>query len=76
MPRRLPVLKAREVIRALERAGFLVHHSTGSHAQLKHPLKPGFRITVPRHPGDLSPYILRSILRQAGLSVEELRKLL
>lgn len=32
--------------------------------------------TVPDHPGDLSPETLRSILRQAQISAEELRRLL
>ena len=76
MPPRLPVLKAREILRALERAGFFVHHSSGSHAQLKHPAKPNFRVTVPRHPGDVPPVILRSILKQADLSLEEFLALL
>jgi hypothetical protein len=29
MSRRLPVVKPKQVIRALERAGFFIHHSTG-----------------------------------------------
>ena len=76
MPPRLPVVKAREVVRALERAGFFVHHSVGSHAQLKHPAKPNLRVTVPQHSGDVPPTVLRSILKQAGLSVEEFLRLL
>ncbi|MFI5352110.1 MAG: type II toxin-antitoxin system HicA family toxin [Candidatus Binatales bacterium] len=76
MPPRLPILTSREVIRALERAGFFVHHFSGSHAQLKLPAKPGFRVTVPQHSKDLPPFILRSILRQTGLSAEEFLKLL
>jgi predicted RNA binding protein YcfA (HicA-like mRNA interferase family) len=76
VPPRLPILTAKEVVRALERAGFFVQHSTGSDAQLKHPAKPGFRVTVPQHSGDLSPYILRSILRQAGLSAGDFLKLI
>jgi predicted RNA binding protein YcfA (HicA-like mRNA interferase family) len=76
MPPRLPVLKAKEIIRALERAGFFIHHTVGSHAQLKHPAKPNFRVTVPQRSGDVPPTILRSILKQAGLSVEEFLDLL
>jgi predicted RNA binding protein YcfA (HicA-like mRNA interferase family) len=76
MPPRLPVLKAKEIIRALERAGFFIHHTVGSHAQLKHPAKQNFRVTVPQHSGDVPPTILRSILKQAGLSVEEFLDLL
>ncbi|MGA2589149.1 MAG: type II toxin-antitoxin system HicA family toxin [Bryobacteraceae bacterium] len=37
---RLPVVKPKDVIRALERAGFFIHHSTGSHHILKHPDRP------------------------------------
>ncbi|MBL8230351.1 MAG: type II toxin-antitoxin system HicA family toxin [Bryobacterales bacterium] len=38
---RLPSLKPAQVIRALERAGFVVHHTKGSHYFLKHPDKQG-----------------------------------
>jgi len=37
MSRRLPVVKPREVLRALQREGFFIHHSTGSHYIPKHP---------------------------------------
>jgi len=36
------------VLRALQKAGFEIHHQSGSHAQLKHPGKPQLRVTVPR----------------------------
>ncbi|HMC26237.1 MAG TPA: type II toxin-antitoxin system HicA family toxin [Verrucomicrobiae bacterium] len=72
MSPRLPVLKPREVLRALQRAGFEIHHQSGSHAQLRHPDKPHLRVTVPRHDRfDLPTPVLKSILRQAELSVEE-----
>ena len=45
----LPMLTAREVIRALERAGFQVQRQTGSHARLKH--ADGRVVTVPVHAG-------------------------
>ena len=67
----LPVLKAREVVAALEKAGFFIHHSTGSHVQLKHREKPELRITVPFHSGDMPRGTLRAIIRQAGLTVEQ-----
>ena len=73
----LPVLKPRKVLRALLRAGFVIHHQTGSHAQLRHPGKPHLRVTVPRHDRfDLPKPILRSILRQAEITVEEFLDLL
>jgi predicted RNA binding protein YcfA (HicA-like mRNA interferase family) len=37
--RKLPALKPKDVLRALQRAGFVLHHSTGSHYILKHPDK-------------------------------------
>jgi predicted RNA binding protein YcfA (HicA-like mRNA interferase family) len=77
MSPRLPVLKPKQVIRALLRAGFAVHHQVGSHAQLRHTEKPHLRVTVPRHDRfDLPPPVLKSILRQAELTVEEFLKYL
>ena len=56
-------IKPRQVVRALERAGFYIQTTTGSHVQLKHPQKPG-RITVPYHTrSDLPKHIIRSIIR-------------
>ena len=75
MPR-LPALKANKVIRALERAGFYVHHQTGSHARLLHRDRPEFRVTVPRHTKDLPRKTLSRILKQTDLTQEQFRKLL
>jgi len=72
MSPQLPILKPRRVLRALLRAGFEVHHQTGSHAQLKHPGKPHLRVTVPMHDRfDLARSVLKSILRQAEMTLEE-----
>jgi predicted RNA binding protein YcfA (HicA-like mRNA interferase family) len=72
----LPVVNSRQVIRALEKAGFAVHHVRGSHYYLKHPRDPTLRVTVPFHRQDLKRGTLRAILRDAGLSVDELVGLL
>jgi predicted RNA binding protein YcfA (HicA-like mRNA interferase family) len=72
MSPRLPVLKPREVLRALLRAGFVIHHQAGSHAQLRHPQNAHLRVTIPRHDRfDLPLPVLKSILRQAEMTVEE-----
>jgi predicted RNA binding protein YcfA (HicA-like mRNA interferase family) len=72
MSPRLPVLKPREVFSALLRAGFIIHHQAGSHAQLRHPVKTHLRVTVPWHDRfDLPLPVLKSILRQAEMTVEE-----
>ena len=68
---RLPTLRPRAVLRALERAGFFVHHATGSHFILRHAERPGVRVTLPYHGKDLKRRTLESILDQAGLSHEE-----
>jgi predicted RNA binding protein YcfA (HicA-like mRNA interferase family) len=76
MSPRLPVLTPREVVRALEKAGFYVHHQTGSHVHLKHRARAELRLTVPFHNRDLPKAVVRSIIRQAAMSVDEFTDLL
>ena len=71
MGQRLPALTPRVVIAALQRAGFFIHHASGSHYILKHPADTTLRITVPFHRRDLKRRTLESILKQAGLSHED-----
>jgi predicted RNA binding protein YcfA (HicA-like mRNA interferase family) len=52
------------VLRALQRAGFAIHHTSGSHYILKHSGKPGARVTLPYHNRDLKRRTLESILDQ------------
>jgi predicted RNA binding protein YcfA (HicA-like mRNA interferase family) len=70
----LPVLKPRELIRALERMGFrLLRKSRGSHQQFEHP--DGRRTTIPVHKGrDIGPGLLRKILRDIELAPEDLHE--
>jgi predicted RNA binding protein YcfA (HicA-like mRNA interferase family) len=72
----LPSVKPGRLIKALERAGFRVHHATGSHYVLKHEAKTHLRVVVPHHSGDVKRGVLRSILHQAELTAEELIDLL
>ena len=72
----LPVVRPRQLIRALQRAGFFVHHVRGSHHYLRHPDRPGILVTVPYHSRDLKRGTLSAILRQAGLTPDELCGLL
>jgi predicted RNA binding protein YcfA (HicA-like mRNA interferase family) len=67
----LPSLKPKEVLKALQRAGFYIHHQTGSHIVLKHPSQPSKRVVLPYHNKDLKKGTLQSIIKQAGLSVDE-----
>jgi len=72
MPK-LPLLKPRQVMAALEKAGFRQVRQRGSHIQFK---RGNLLVTVPNHPGDLNPHVLRSILRQSQMTAEELLVLL
>jgi predicted RNA binding protein YcfA (HicA-like mRNA interferase family) len=66
----LPVLKPREVVRILERIGFVQVRQRGSHRQFRHP--DGRATTVPDHVGrDIAPSLLRAIARDIGLTAEE-----
>jgi len=76
MSQRLPALTPAKVRRALERAGFFVHHVKGSHYILKHPDRPELRITLPFHGGDLKRRTLMSIVDQSGLSLDDFLELL
>lgn len=76
MSRRLPPLTPKKILRALQRAGFFVHHTSGSHYILKHPDRPTLRVTVAFHNRDLKRRTLESIVEQSGLSVEEFLKFL
>jgi len=68
---RLPRLKGKEVIRILERAGFGVVRTKGSHRFLRH--SDGKATVVPVHSGEtIGPGLLRAILRDVEMSVDEL----
>lgn len=76
MSRKPPALKPKDVFRALTRAGFYLHHTTGSHYYLKHPDKPMLRVTLPWHNRDLKRGTLQSIIEQAGFTADEFVELL
>jgi predicted RNA binding protein YcfA (HicA-like mRNA interferase family) len=74
MPK-LPRLTAREIITAIEKVGFVLVRQSGSHAIYKNGA--GRRVTVPVHASKvLHPKLVKSILRDADLSVEKLQELL
>ena len=74
MPK-LPRLSARQIIVVLEKAGFSLARQSGSHMIYKN--SSGRRVTVPFHGATiLHPKILKCIIRDADLSIEELNDLL
>jgi len=72
MPK-LPVVKPQRLIRALKRIDFIEVRQKGSHVQLK---KGNMLVTIPFHNRDLNTTTLKSILRQAKITVEELSEIL
>lgn len=72
---RLPRVSGKDVVRALKRAGFKESHIRGSHHYLRR--SDSNLVTVPVHTDEiLDLKTLKSILEQAGLSIEELIELL
>ena len=61
---KLPALKSRDIIRVLERIGFIEHRQKVSHKILK---KGNLRITVPVHPGDLKKATVHSIVENYSI---------
>ena len=72
---RLPSLTAAQVAGALKRGGFVERRQRGSHLLLIHPATDA-RVTVPMHTGDLPRGTVRAIVRQSGLTDQELLDLL
>ena len=70
----LPQMSGREVMQVLARDGWIRSRQKGGHVTMKRPNGRG-RVIVPDHPGDLKEGTLRSILKQAGLSVERFNEL-
>ena len=72
---KLPAVSAREAVKAFQKVGYLLDHQTGGHIILRHQDPPHRRLTVPNH-AEIAKGTLRSLLRQAGLTVEQFRALL
>lgn len=72
---KLPVLSGLHVVRALERAGYVGVGTRGSHRKLHHPQR-NLTVIVPLYRRALPPGTPASVLRQAGMTSEDLRALL
>ncbi len=71
----LPVVSGRELANALDKIGYVLDRQRGSHLILRQEAPPHRRLTVPDHK-EVAKGTLRTIIRQAGLSVEEFKDLL
>jgi predicted RNA binding protein YcfA (HicA-like mRNA interferase family) len=72
---KLPVISGQEICKGLKKIGYSVDHQTGSHIILRNENPPHRRLTVPNH-REIAKGTLKAILRQAGLTVEELKDLI
>jgi predicted RNA binding protein YcfA (HicA-like mRNA interferase family) len=76
MTPKLPVVRAREVIRVAEKLGFVLDRQKGSHAVYRR-ASDGARVVIPVHAGkDLKPKMLAGIIEDLGLTVERFREML
>lgn len=74
MPK-LPNVTGQETIKALEKIGFQVVRQKGSHVRMKH--EDNRVVTIPIHANkSLGKGLLRKILRDAELTVEQFQEIL
>jgi predicted RNA binding protein YcfA (HicA-like mRNA interferase family) len=71
---RLPVISGRDFVRAMAKVGFVLDRQKGSHLILFR-ADPPTTLSVPDH-RELDRGTLRSLLRQAGVSPDEISRLL
>lgn len=74
MSRQLPVVSGGELVSALHRLGWQSVRQRGSHVRLKHP-EFDRALVVPLH-HELKRGTLAAIIRDAGITREELRRVL
>ena len=70
---KLPLVSGRQAAKAFEKVGFIFDHQRGSHLIYYRP--DGRHLSIPEH-RELDRGLLRSLIRTAGLTVEEFVKLL
>lgn len=73
----IPQISGKEVIKALEKIGFIVARQKGSHIRLVRMIE-GHRqlLTIPNHKIIRKGTLLNGILKPINLSLEEFKKLL
>jgi len=72
---KLPVISGRDAVKAFGKLGYVFDRQAGSHMILRNEAPPFRRLTIPDHK-TIAKGTLRSLIREAGLTVEELVALL
>lgn len=71
----LPLISGRKLCKVFKKIGYSIDHQAGSHIILRHENPPYRRLTIPDHK-EIAKGTLRSIIRQAGITVDELKQLI
>lgn len=69
------MVSGQELCKIFGKIGYSIDHQTGSHIILRNENPPHRRLTVPEHK-EIAKGTLRSIIRQAGLTLEEFKELI
>ena len=65
-------ISGKEAAKIFQKFGYVLDHQTGSHMILRHVNEPHRRLSVPNHK-ELSKGLLRDLIKEAGLTVEEFK---
>ena len=73
MGERLQLCSGAEAVKKFQKAGWSVSRQKGSHVMMT---KPGFQwtLSIPQH-SELGPGLLRKLINQSGLAIEEFNNL-
>jgi predicted RNA binding protein YcfA (HicA-like mRNA interferase family) len=72
---KLPIISGMEAAKAFRKVGYELDEQEGSHMILRHTSPPHRRLSIPNH-RELAKGTLRTLIRQAALTVEEFSRLL
>ncbi len=74
---KLPQVAGHRVVKVLQKVGYEFHHQKGSHITLVKTSERSKRIVVPIHKSkSLGKGLLHTILKDAGLTVDQFKELL
>ena len=72
---KLPQISGKDLVKALSKIGYEKDWQRGSHIILRLNISPFRRVTIPNHK-EIAKGTLRAIVKQVGLTVDELINLL
>ena len=72
---KLPVVSGSEAVKAFGQLGYEFDEQHGSHMILRHRDPPHRRLSIPNHK-ELAKGTLRTLIREAGVSVDDFARLL